>query len=151
MMHCVFLYLRTAASDNETSASLKISQRESHLAPLAPVNLSPMTRQLSKSNASWDWGQKGGCEDEETADIFPITELKQRASPIAFMYIFLAVNEMEYVVFCYHRESSSTSVSEHIISFWGFTIATPDSGLLVLSIRRHSKHGRFNPSLWKRK
>lgn len=79
----------------------------------------------SKPSASWSSeteGKGGGSEDEETADLFPITELKQHASPIAFMYIFLAVNEMEYVVFCYHRESSSTSVSEHIISFWGFTI-----------------------------
>lgn len=45
-MHCVFLYLRTAASDNETSASQKVSQHESHLAPLAPASLSPVTRQL---------------------------------------------------------------------------------------------------------
>lgn len=48
-MHCVFLYLRTAASDNETSASQKVSQRESHLALLAPASLSPMTRQLTAS------------------------------------------------------------------------------------------------------
>lgn len=48
-MHCVFLYLRTAASDNETSASQKVSQRESHLAPLAPASLSPVMRQLTAS------------------------------------------------------------------------------------------------------
>lgn len=47
MMHCVFLYLRTAASDNETSAPQKVSQHESHLAPLAPASLSPVTRQLT--------------------------------------------------------------------------------------------------------
>jgi len=47
MMRCVFLYLRTAASDKETSASQKVSQREFHLAPLASANLPPVTRQLT--------------------------------------------------------------------------------------------------------
>lgn len=110
--------------------------------------LSPVTRQLTANlrlaGAARQGSKESGCDSEETADLLPVTELKQHAGPIVFMYIFLAVSESEYVVFYYHRESSSASDSEHIISFRGFTITAPDSDLLV---RRRSKHARFNLSL----
>lgn len=145
----VFSFI-SPTSDSKTSASQNIRQHGSHLTS-CPVTYYKTTH--SKPKACWGskTGQKGGCDCEGTADLFPITELKQHAGPIVFMYIFLAVSESEYVVFCYHRESSSTSDREHIISFWGFTITAPDSDLLVLSVRRHSKHAQFSPTLWERK
>lgn len=147
MRHCLFLYFsyQWDLFIPESQASW-ISSRIS-----CPVTCYNTTHSRPKACWGSKTGQKGGYDSEETADLFPITELKQHAGPIVFMRIFLAVSESEYVVFCYHRESSSTSDSEHIISFWGFTITASDSDLLILSVRRHSKHARLNPTLWVKK
>lgn len=146
MRHCLFLYF--SCQWDLCIPESQASWISSHIS--CPVTCYKTTHSRPKACWGSKTGQKGGCESEETADLFPITELEQHADPIVFMYIFLAASESEYV-FCYHRESSSTSYSEHIISFWGFTITASDSDLPVPSVRRHSKHAWINPTLWETK